>query len=126
MELVLLAPDGATLATHRATRGDSTFEIAGLPERGTYTLRISARPTADFPIEYRLSATVGAKVALESEPYVQGLVIGQSGQGNLSPDRATETWVFYGQAGQVIEIIGDTFVCCAPGQRDTRSGGQRR
>jgi hypothetical protein len=106
VELVLLAPGGATLATHRATRGDSTFEIAGLPERGTYTLRISARPTADFPIEYRLSATVGAKVALESEPYVQGLVIGQSGQGNLSPDRATETWVFYGQAGQVIEIIG--------------------
>ncbi len=108
VELALLAPDGTTLATHRAAQGDTIFEIARLPESGTYILRVSARPVADSPIEYSLAAAGGANIGLEDESHIQGIVVGQSGQGNLSPDQATETWVFYGQAGQVIEITGTT------------------
>lgn len=106
VELALLTPNGATLATHLVRQDARTFEVAGLPADGAYTLRVAARSTADFPIEYRLAAAVAANLGTVEPGNPRGIGFGQPAQGALSRDEAAQTWVFYGQAGQMVEVVG--------------------
>lgn len=100
VEITLTAPDGTLLAAHRSGQGIATLQGKSLPVDGDYTVRISARLAPGLAIEYRLAVTVDTGITAEAFRLPRGIEIGQPSQGRLSAATPSETWVFYGQAGQ--------------------------
>jgi hypothetical protein len=108
LAMQLLAPAGNVLATSEPSTTYLGAEIRSvrLPETGTYQIAVASElnNAHSASIEYRLTIARNQTPIVASMSGAQGIAFGQELEGLLSSESNPQAWVFFGHAGDRINV----------------------
>ena len=104
----LFTPDGDLLAASQpgTTYLGAEIRSARLPETGTYQVVVTGElnGVSGASIEYRLTVVPNQTPIVASMSAAQGIAYGQERQGAFDAESNTQSWVFFGHAGERINV----------------------